>query len=109
MKTSPYRIMWVMTFFDLPTETKPQRKAYTKFRKSLLKDGFTMLQYSVYMRHTASIENMETHIRVIENNLPKQGKVSVLEITDKQFERIRHYWGVERVPAPETPQQLAMF
>lgn len=48
---SEYRIMWVLVFFDLPTETKKEKKAYADFRKNLQKDGFTMFQFSIYVRH----------------------------------------------------------
>lgn len=48
---SEYRVMWVLVFFDLPTDTKTDRKNATKFRKNLLEDGFVMFQFSIYMRH----------------------------------------------------------
>lgn len=101
--------MWIFTFFDLPTETEGHRRAYNLFRKSLLKDGFTMLQYSVYIRHCSSWEAMEAHIKKVERVLPKEGKISILPVTDKQFENIRHYWGIEKVDAPGTPKQLELF
>ena len=46
---SEYRIMWILVFFDLPTETKKEKKAYMDFRKMLIKDGFTMFQFSIYV------------------------------------------------------------
>ena len=106
---SAYRIMWIFTFFDLPTETKKQRKNYTDFRKALLKDGFIMMQYSVYIRHCASRESMKAHIRRVESVLPPEGKVSIMEVTDKQYGRIRNYWGVSEVEEVKTPQQIEMF
>jgi len=109
MRLSGYRIMWVLTFFDLPTKTEKEKKAYTKFRKSLLKDGFAMLQYSVYIRHCTSYESMDAHVSRVERNLPDVGKVSILTVTDKQFENIKHFWGVEQVDPPGTPQQIEMF
>ena len=109
MRISAYRIMWLFTFFDLPTETKKQKKAYTDFRKALLKDGFIMLQYSVYIRHCASWESLEAHVKKVERMLPNEGKVSLLAITDKQFERIKHYWGVEKSQSPKIPQQIELF
>jgi len=48
---SAYRAMWLMAMFDLPVETKENRRHYTRFRKLLMKDGFMMLQYSVYARY----------------------------------------------------------
>ena len=58
---SEYRIMWVLVLFDLPTETKKEKKAYSDFRKNLQRDGFTMFQFSNYLRHCASQENSEVH------------------------------------------------
>ncbi len=109
MELSGYRIMWIFTFFDLPVQTQEEKRAYTDFRKHLIKNGFSQLQYSVYIRHTTSIESMEAHIKRIERILPKKGKVSILTVTDKQFGLIKHYWGCEKIDPPETPQQLEMF
>ena len=53
--------MWVIAMFDLPTLTPQDRRAYARFRKDLIEDGFTMMQYSVYCRHCASIENADVH------------------------------------------------
>lgn len=64
---SEYRIMWVLVFFDLPTETKKERKAYADFRKKLIADGFTMFQFSIYMRHCPSAENADVHMRRVKN------------------------------------------
>ena len=55
--------MWVLVFFDLPTETKKDKRAYQLFRKQLQKDGFTMFQFSIYVRHCASMDNAEVHIK----------------------------------------------
>lgn len=54
--------MWLFVFFDLPVETKKERKAASDFRKTLMKDGFSMLQFSVYNRHCASDESAQVHI-----------------------------------------------
>jgi CRISPR-associated protein Cas2 len=77
--------MWIFVLFDLPTETKADRKSYTDFRKKLIQDGFDMFQFSAYIRHCPSRENMQVHIKRIKNNLPKYGKVCIMTITDKQF------------------------
>ena len=60
---SEYRVMWVLVLFDLPTETKKDRKVANDFRKKLQKDGFTMFQFSIYIRHCASVENANVHIK----------------------------------------------
>lgn len=109
MQLSAYRNMWVLAMFDLPTDTKTARKQYTRFRKSLLKDGFTMMQYSVYIRHCASAENAEVHEGRVEGTLPPDGEVRVLRITDKQYERMRVFWGKRRKPTEPPPAQLELF
>jgi CRISPR-associated protein Cas2 len=101
--------MWVVVMFDLPTDTKQARRAYALFRKHLLRDGFTPLQYSVYARHAPSKENAEVHVRRIKANLPPDGEVRVLAITDKQFERMMIFWGNTRKQPPPAPQQLQFF
>lgn len=105
-----YRIMWVMVLFDLPTETKKERKAATAFRKDLLKDGFSMFQYSIYVRHCASMEHADVHIRRVKNFLPQTGQVVVICLTDKQFGNIQIFYGAkaERKP-PVVVQQLELF
>lgn len=101
--------MWILVFFDLPTETKRDKKAYIDFRKALQKDGFTMFQFSIYVRHCASMENANVHIKRIKGFLPQYGKVGIMCITDKQFSNIHLFYGA--VPQrPNAPlQQLELF
>ncbi len=95
--------------FDLPMDTNAARRAYTHFRKKLLTDGFTRMQYSVYIRHCASEENANVHIKRVENWVPDDGEVRILCITDKQFERMHIFWGKRRKPPQTPPQQLELF
>ena len=109
MIISGYRAMWIFAMFDLPTDTQKARRDYTYFRKSLLKDGFSMLQYSVYVRHCASEENADVHHKRIKNFLPPDGEVRIVTITDKQFAKMESFWGKMRKPTPPTPKQLELF
>ena len=77
-RISEYRVMWVLVLFDLPTETKKDRKAATDFRSKLQKDGFTMFQFSIYIRHCASAENADVHIKRVKSFLPEYGKIGIL-------------------------------
>lgn len=104
-----YRIMWLFVFFDLPVVSKTQRNRATRFRKYLLDDGFTMMQYSVYTRHCASKENAEAHIERVKKSVPSEGYVSVLAVTDKQFGKIINIMGRKAQPPPQAPKQLEMF
>lgn len=101
--------MWLLVFFDLPTETKKDRKAYTEFKKRLLNDGFTMFQFSIYVRHCASRENMEVHAKRIRSFLPPYGKVGILGITDKQFGNMEVYYGQKATPPNPVSFQLELF
>jgi CRISPR-associated protein Cas2 len=106
---SEYRIMWLLVLFDLPTETKKDKKAYALFRKNLIKDGFTMFQFSIYIRHCASMENAEVHKKRVKSFLPEFGNVGIICITDKQFGNIDIFYGT-KPQHPNTPgQQLELF
>ena len=70
--------MWVLVFFDLPTDTKKERKDAAAFRKRLIEDGFIMFQFSIYMRHCPSSENAQTHINRVKSFLPDLGQVGIL-------------------------------
>ena len=106
---SKYRIMWILVFFDLPTETKTDRKRATGFRKALIDDGFTMFQFSIYIRHCASAANAEVHLKRIKSFLPLFGKVGILCITDKQFGDLHLYFGKKPTPLPLAGVQLELF
>jgi CRISPR-associated protein Cas2 len=108
-RLNAYRIMWIMVLFDLPTETKQDKKNYTDFRKKMQKDGFTMFQFSAYLRHCSSRENAEVHVKRVQRNLPPKGHVGILTVTDKQFGMMQVFFGgVEKEKAP-VPQQLELF
>ena len=109
MRLSGYRCMWIIVMFDLPTDTQVARKDYAHFRNFLLQDGFTMMQLSVYSRCCASRENMEVHIARVHRNLPPDGEVRILPITDKQLERMQIFLGKIRRPPDPTPLQLEFF
>lgn len=104
-----YKIMWVFVFFDLPVQTKKQRHAAQTFRKTLLKDGFTMFQYSIYIRHSMSRENAQVHIDRVKKALPKEGHIVLFSLTDKQFGDIEIFHGSQAQKLPKVSQQLMMF
>ena len=98
-----YSVMWLFVMFDLPVETKAQSKVAAQFRKCLLKDGFIMHQYSVYIRPCASLEATEVHIKRIKMLVPDEGLVSIVKITDKQFSDTIQFVGKN-----ENPSQKAL-
>lgn len=104
-----YRIMWLFVFFDLPTSTREYRRIYSNFRKRIQEDGFNMLQYSVYTRHCASRESMAVHIKRVQKLVPKEGQVTILQITDKQYSGMINILGRVREAMMPSPTQLEMF
>ena len=106
---SEYRVMWVLVFFDLPTDTKKERKAAAAFRKDLIKDGFAMFQFSIYIRNCPSMENAQVHTRRVKSFLPAYGKVGIICITEKQFENMELFIGRKNTELPQVEQQLELF
>lgn len=104
-----YKIMWLYVMFDLPVETKSQRRHAARFRKDLLKDGFGMHQFSVYVRHCASHEAATVHINRVKMFLPDEGSVSILKVTDKQFENTIHFVGKRARVPQKAPAQMEFF
>ena len=108
-RLNAYHIMWVFVFFDLPTETKKNRKDAARFRKDLEKDGFSIMQFSVYVRHCPSKENMDVHIKRVQLFMPPAGQVSIMSITDKQYGNILNFQGKTQHSLQTGPQQLELF
>jgi CRISPR-associated protein Cas2 len=109
MRLNQYRVLWILVFFDLPTETKKERQIYARFRKDIMRDGFTMFQFSIYLRHCSSRENAEVHIKRVKKLLPAKGHIGIMTITDKQFGMMELFYGKEEKNLPSTPQQLELF
>ena len=105
---SGYDLMWAWVLFDLPVLSKEQRERARKFRSYLLDEGFEMSQFSVYIRVCGNREKMNALFDRVERNVPSQGSVHCIGITDKQFESIRTFHGREKMPIPE-PEQLVLL
>ena len=101
--------MWIIAMFDLPTDTKAAKRAYHDFRSSLLDDGFSMMQFSVYSRHCPSEENADVHEYRLKSFLPDDGEVRVLTVTDKQFGRMKVFYGKTRKATEAAPEQISFF
>ena len=109
MNLSGIRGMWILALFDLPVDTRSGRRAYVRFRRELLKDGFSMLQYSVYARYCVSEDSSSTHRARIRSAIPDEGQVRILALTDCQFEKMEVFKG-KTCGSPECkPVQLEFF
>ena len=71
--------------FDLPVITEEGKRIYSKFRKFLLKDGYIMMQYSIYSRVCKNSDDVEKHVNRIKQNLPDKGNIRLLQVTEKQY------------------------
>lgn len=82
------KFMRILVFFDLPVVTATERKAAAKFRDFLLKDGYHMIQWSVYSRICNGNDTVTTHKQRLKQNLPRKGSVRLLTLTERQYENM---------------------
>jgi CRISPR-associated protein Cas2 len=108
MQYSGYRLLWLQVLFDLPVVNKEHRKQASDFRNQLLELGFSMAQFSVYMRYCKNKEQAETFIKKIERAMPNQGTIHILIITDKQYESIKTFYCGTKSRL-KNPDQLILF
>ena len=87
------RYMWLMVFFDLPVTSQQERKVASYFRRFLIRDGYVMMQFSVYARPCLGNSAVEKHIGRLQINLPNRGNVRALKVTDKQYSKMKLFLG----------------
>lgn len=109
LEISEYKGMWLFAMFDLPMKTDVERRDYTRFRTALLREGFDMLQFSVYARYFASEEASKANRKRIRAVMPPGGQVRLLAVTDKQFGKMDVFLGKKRQPAEDPPPQMMLF
>jgi len=102
--------MWLFVLFDIPRTTKKQRFYASQFRQRLLSRGFTMMQFSVYIRHCGTTAYTDTIARFVMHSVPPAGKVSIIRIKDKQFGKIQTFHKAKKseIEAPRQ-RQLALL
>lgn len=108
-RINAYRAMWVLVLYDLPTETRSMQRDARVFRKILEEDGFTLFQFSIYIRHCPSRESADVHMRRVRDHLPRYGKVAIMHITDKQFGDIQIFYAKQEQAPPPIYVQLELF
>jgi CRISPR-associated protein Cas2 len=109
MKTEEVRVLWMFVFFDLPVGTKGERRAATRFRNFLKDDGYMMLQFSVFARVCRGEEAVDKHLQRVTKSLPKKGSVRALQVTDKQYARMRLMLGEAGKNERVAPQQMVLL
>ena len=98
--------MRLLLFFDLPTETSKNRLDYTRFHKFLIKNGFIMMQKSVYSKLVINNVTSAAVKTKISNNLPPAGIIELLEVTENQFSRIEYLKGEKQSVIEESMERL---
>ncbi|MHB8127035.1 MAG: CRISPR-associated endonuclease Cas2 [Desulfitobacteriaceae bacterium] len=88
--------MRIMVFFDLPVDTADDRRQYSKFHKLLIKEGFIMMQKSVYSKLTLNSSISTLVKNKLKKERPKNGLVQLLTITEKQFASIENIIGEQQ-------------
>jgi len=104
------KFMRIIVFFDLPVTTKAQRRVATQFRNFLLKDGYHMMQFSLYARVCNGLDAVEKHKKRLYSNTPDNGCVRLLVITEKQYESMEILVGkLTACDAEFQTEQLSIF
>ena len=101
--------MWLIAMFDLPVDTRENRRAYTRFRKVLIKCGFVQLQFSVYARFMPSEDASRTYRKIVRQSLPPGGEVRLLAVTDHQYSKMEIFLEKKALAAESPPAQLGLF
>ena len=104
-----YRFMRTIVFFDLPTITEENRRDYRKFRKVLIKNGFLMMQESVYCRMLINPTAEKSVVDIIRRNKPPDGIVQVLTVTEKQFGKMEYVTGEFRTDIIDSDERLVVL
>ncbi len=97
-------IMWIIALYDMPTGKKDYAREYRRLRKFLLSEGFTMEQYSVYMKHCPGMPHVHKIKKKLKKFKLKYGVLMTIVLTDKQFGMIEYIYGTE-APPKETKQE----
>lgn len=102
--------MRLLVFFDLPVVTRAERRAYTVFRRFLINDGYDMIQFSVYGRILNGNDALEKHYKRLVDNLPPEGSVRCLTVTEKQFASMKLLVGMPLFQEKAVkPTQMLLF
>lgn len=104
-----FRYMRVFVFFDLPTTTVSERRTYRNFRQVLVKNGFIMMQESVYSKITLNSTAAKAVVENIRKNAPEKGSVMLMIVTEKQYENIEYITGDFQSEFVTTPEKLVVL
>jgi CRISPR-associated protein Cas2 len=110
MSEATRRYMRLLVFFDLPVTTREKRRIYTVFRRFLIQDGYDMIQWSVYGRLVNGFDDAEKHMKRLSSNLPKEGSIRCLQVSEKQFASMKLLVGTRSFQEKKVnAQQMLLF
>lgn len=101
--------MRVLVFFDLPVLTSENRRAYAKFRRFLLKNGFLMLQESVYCKRALNSSAVNAIVDNVHKNKPEEGLIQLLTVTEKQYAKMDIILGQVKSEVLDTDERLVIL
>lgn len=101
--------MRMLVMFDLPTETAEDRRNYRKFHKTLIKNGFFMMQESIYTRMVLNQSVQHAVLDVVRKNKPPTGTVQILTVTEKQFSQIEIIVGEYKSEVIDSDERLVIL
>ncbi len=104
-----YRFMRLILFFDLPVQTQLQLSSYRKFVRDIKKEGFAMLQKSVYSKLVDTTTKANATMKKIKKYVPKEGRIDVLTITEKQFSSISILLGEAQSKILDNDERLVVL
>lgn len=103
------RFMRVIVFFDLPVGTASERREYARFRKGLMKDGFLMMQESVYCKLALNPTAANAIMDAVRTRKPAEGLIQMLVVTEKQFSRMEFVLGEYRSEIIDNEERLVIL
>lgn len=101
--------MWNVVMFDLPVKTKHQRREATRFRKLLIDMGWSMEQFSVYVRYVPTGTSVAPEIQQLRERVPNQGKAQIVSVTDRQWSKAIRFFNAAPEEPADTPDLLLLF
>lgn len=106
---SPYKTMWLLVAFDLPTLSETDRRISNNFRQNLLKMGFNKLQLSLYSYYASTKERADEISRYVQRFVPANGIVSIFFLTDRQFGMTKNFFGGLKADLKAPEQGILLF
>ena len=101
--------MRVLVMFDLPVTTSRERREYTRFRKYLIKNGYLMLQESVYTKLVQNNQAADWAINGLYKNKPEAGLVQALKVTEKQYSKMEYIVGESRSDIVDSDERITFL